>query len=189
MFAVFAIAAVCVAPPVDGPVVSPYAPAGAYAGHWGVDYAAEVGQVVRAPVSGRVTFAGSVAGMRTVTIEPVSGLKVSVSYLSRVDVATGATVARGSPVGLAGTPHGRAGVHMSVRVEGSYVDPMSLMGCRQTDISRALRLVTPPAPYPRHRANRNPRWDFRPDPRRPSAYGRVRPAPTRARSGADPPCR
>lgn len=189
MFAVLAIAAVCVAPPVDGPVVSPYAPAGAYAGHWGVDYAAEVGQVVRAPVSGRVTFAGSVAGMRTVTIEPVSGLKVSVSYLSRVDVATGATLARGSPVGLSGTPHGRAGVHMSVRVEGSYVDPMSLMGCRQTDITRALRLVTPPAPYPRHRANRNPRWDFRPDPRRPSAYGRVRPAPTRARSGADPPRR
>ena len=39
------------------------------------------------PVSGRVTFAGSVAGMISVTIEPVPGFKVSVSYLSEVSVS------------------------------------------------------------------------------------------------------
>jgi murein DD-endopeptidase MepM/ murein hydrolase activator NlpD len=88
MFAVFAIAAVCLSPPVDGPVIAGYAPVGQYAGHWGVDYAAEVGEAVRAPASGTVTFAGSVAGMRTVTIEPVDGFKVSLSYLSGIEVRT-----------------------------------------------------------------------------------------------------
>ncbi|HET9259637.1 MAG TPA: hypothetical protein VFP42_05850, partial [Acidimicrobiia bacterium] len=82
MFVVLAIAAICLAPPVPGPVTAGFAPEGSYAGHWGVDFAATVGDEVVAPVSGGVTFAGSVAGMKTVTIEPVPGYKVSVSYLS-----------------------------------------------------------------------------------------------------------
>ena len=102
-----------------------------------------------APVSGRVTFAGSVAGMRTVTIEPVPGYKISVSYLSAVEVSVDGTVGRGSVIGRAGRPHGTPGVHMSVRVADEYVDPASLVGCTRTDITRALRLVTPPQTPPR----------------------------------------
>jgi len=187
MLVVFAVAAVCLSAPVDGPVTADFAPVGEYDGHWGVDYAADVGESVRAPVSGTVTFAGSVAGMRTVTIEPVPGLKVSLSYLSELEVKSGTRVSRGSTVGLAGAPHGTPGVHMSTRINGRYVDPAGVMGCQETDISRALRLVEPPRPYPRGRANRNPRRDLRPHPRRPSSYRRMRPVSGRTRSGIDSP--
>lgn len=161
MFVFLAIAVVCLSPPVNGPASAGYSPSGQYAGHWGIDYEAAVGDLVRAPAAGVVTFAGSVAGMRSVTIQPVSGFKVSVSYLSEISVRTGERVGRGEAVGLVGLAHGRAGVHLSTRIEGRYVDPAPQMGCRSTDISRALRLVTPPQPYPRTRANRNPGRNLR----------------------------
>ena len=164
-----AIAAVCVSAPVEGPVTAKFAPVGEYSGHWGVDFAAEPGSAVRAPASGTVTFAGSVAGMRTVTIEPVPGLKVSVSYLATTEVSGGSRITRGQRIGTSGVPHGVAGVHLSVRVDGRYVDPAGFLGCRSTDISRALRLVEPPMPYPRRRAYRHSRWDVRPHPHRPPA--------------------
>lgn len=189
MIVAFAIAAVCLGPPVDGPVTDGYGPTGQYSGHWGIDYAADVGEDVRAPVSGQVTFAGSVAGMRTVTIEPVPGFKVSVSYLSSVAVATGQQVTRGDTLGRAGAPHGVPGVHMSTRIDGRYVDPAQQMGCLETDITRALRLVTPPTPYARRRANRNPGRDLRPDPHRPSPHRRVRCPSTRSRSSPRDPGR
>ncbi|MGH3650749.1 MAG: murein hydrolase activator EnvC family protein [Acidimicrobiia bacterium] len=189
MFIAFAIAAVCLAPPVNGPVVAGYSPVGQYGGHWGVDFLGEVGDVVRAPLSGRVTFAGSVAGMKTITIEPVSGFKVSLSYLSEIRVASGSRISRGSTVALAGAPHGRPGVHLSTRIDGRYVDPASQMGCRDTDISRALRLVTPPRPYPRRRANWNSRRDLRPHPHRPPPHRRMCTAPAWPGSGPHRPRR
>lgn len=184
MFAALAIVAVCLSPPVEGPVIAGFAPVGRYGGHWGIDYSVPVGTTVRSPVSGEVSFAGSVAGMRTVTVEPVPGFKVSVSYLETVTVHTGQHVARGSILGAAGSPHGRPGVHLSTRIDGGYVNPAGQFGCRETDITRALRLVTPPQPYPRRRANRNSRWDIRPDPCRPSPQCRMRSGTARARPGA-----
>lgn len=168
MLSTFAIAAICLVAPVNGPVTAGYSPSGQYAGHWGVDYAADVGDAVRAPVSGIVSFAGSVAGMKTVTISPVPGLKVSLSYLSEVGVTKGSQIRRGEIVGRAGSEGGVPGVHLSTRVNGRYVDPKTLTACQSTDITRALRLVTPPQPYPRRRAHRNPRRDLRPDPYRAS---------------------
>ena len=162
------VGAICLVAPVNGPVVGEYSPIGSYGGHWGIDYAVPMGTPVRAPSEGRVTFAGSVAGMRSVTIEPVPGFKVSVSYLSAVRVASGTIVARGEVIGVSGAPHGAEGVHLSTRIDGRYVDPASQLGCRDTDITRALRLKTPPGPYPRRRAHRDLRWDFRSDPHRPS---------------------
>ena len=182
MLIYLALAAVCLTAPVDGPVVAGYSPSGAYAGHWGIDYAAPAGAVVGAPASGRVSFAGTVAGMMTVTIEPVGGFKVSASYLSSVEVTIGQRVTRGDRLGVAGMPHGRSGVHLSTRIEGRYVDPDGQMGCGATDISRALRLVTPPSPYPRRRADRNPGWNLRPNPHRPSTRRRSRLGAGRARS-------
>ena len=165
----FAFALICLVPPVDGEIVAPFAPTGQYAGHWGVDFSSEPYAVVSAPASGIVTFAGSVAGMRTVTIEPVAGLRVSMSYLSLVGAVSGRWVRRGEAIGFAGFPHGRAGVHMSTRVDGVYVDPEDHMVCTRTDITRALRLVTPPQPYPRSRANRDSRRNIRPHSHRSSA--------------------
>jgi len=183
MFVVLAVAAICLSPPVNGPVDAGYSPSGQYAGHWGVDYRTEVGDPVHAPVTGRVTFAGSVAGMNSVTVQPVSGFKVSISYLSEIWVHRGERVRRGEVIGLAGSAHDAGGVHMSTRVDGRYVDPGSQIGCRPTDISRALRLVTPPQPYPRTRANRNPGRNIRPDSRRASTRRRDCSRPTRLGPG------
>ena len=189
MLAALALAAVCLSPPVGGPAIAGYSPTGTYGGHWGVDYAAAGGEVVTASATGRVSFAGTVAGMMTVTVEPVSGLKVSTSFLSRIDVITGQLVARGDALGVVGTPHGRSGVHLSVRIDGRYVDPQEQMGCRSTDISRALWLVTPPSPYPRRRADGNSRRNIRPDSRRPFARRRGRHGPGRPRPGSFHTCR
>ncbi len=185
MFAVFAIAAVCLSPPVSGPVIAPFFPIGQYAGHWGVDFAADVGDTVRAPVTGRVTFAGSVAGMRSITIEPVAGFKVSVSYLEYIEVFVGDQVTRGDRIATAGAPHGEPGVHMSLRIGGVYVDPLPQIGCRETDISRGLRLLPPPRePYPRSRAHRDTRRNLRPDPYCPSPCWRGRPRSGRVGQGS-----
>lgn len=183
MLAIFAIAAVCLSPPVDGPVTLPYLPIGQYAGHWGIDYGARPGETVRAPTSGRVTFAGSVAGMRTITIEPVEGFKVSVSYLATVEVSAGQTVTRGQRIATAGRPHGEPGVHMSLRIGGVYVNPAPQIGCRNTDLSRGLRLLPPPQPYPRSRAYRDSRRNLRPDSCCPPPRRGVRPVSGRARPG------
>jgi len=139
----------CLLAPVPGAVQTPFAPTGAYAGHWGVDLAAEMGTAVRAPVGGTVSFAGSVAGMLTVTI--VSGeMKVSVSYLSSVGVSRGDEVQAGEVVGQSGVAHGGDALHLSVRLHGQYVDPAPFLACRFGPISDALRLV----PYPDRSANR-----------------------------------
>ena len=167
MFGALAIATICLLPPVNGPVIADYSPGSDYGGHWGVDYGAVLQEPVFAPVSGVVTFAGSVAGMRSVTIQPVVGFKVSVSYLSEIDVSAGDYVRRGLRIGRVGVEDGVSGVHLSTRIGGRYVDPATQMGCRSTEITRALRLVTPPQPYPRGRANRNPRRDLRSHPYRP----------------------
>lgn len=156
-----AVLALCLTAPVPGPVVAGFAPVGDYEGHWGIDFAAEVGDPVAAPVGGTVTFAGSVAGMKTVTIQPVEGVKVSVSYLSSIEVSTGDAVGEGAFVGTAGLAHGEPAVHLSVRIDDVYVDPAPFLDCQPTDITRALRLVTPPQPYPRRRGDRDIRRHVR----------------------------
>lgn len=171
LFSFLLLAAVCIVPPVDGSVVAPFAPVGQYGGHWGVDFASIAGSPVSAPASGVVTFAGSVAGMQSITIEAVPGFKVSMSYLSGILVSSGQRITAGSLVGFSGMAHQTPSLHFSTRIDGHYVDPMGQLGCRNTDISRALRLVTPPQPYPRTRANWNSRRNIRPDSHRPSPRG------------------
>lgn len=155
-----ALGLVCLMAPVDGPVVEPYAPAGAYAGHWGVDFAAVPGTIVASPLDGRVSFAGSVAGMLTVTIER-GDLKVSVSYLSEVLVAAGEEVSAGAPIARSGSAHGAEALHLSTRIGGRYVDPAPFLACAFRPLSEALRLV----PYPGVRENRTPGRNLRPAPR------------------------
>lgn len=159
---------VCLLLPIPGgDVIRPFAPEGAYAGHWGVDVAAPAGAPLVAPLSGRVSFAGPVAGMLTVTIEQ-GPMKVSLSYLGSVTVVGGASVSVGEVVGTSGRAHGLEAVHMSVRLSGEYVDPAPFLGCRLGSISDALRLV----PYPGDGATRNSRRDLRPAPSGPSPHWR-----------------
>ncbi|MFQ5948287.1 MAG: M23 family peptidase, partial [Acidimicrobiia bacterium] len=62
------------AAPVGGPVIRAFAPVGAYGGHWGIDFGVEVGTTVRTAAPGEVTFAGTVAGNRTVTVHHGGGV-------------------------------------------------------------------------------------------------------------------
>jgi murein DD-endopeptidase MepM/ murein hydrolase activator NlpD len=132
-------------PPVDGPLLrgfeetaGPYGP-----GHRGVDFGAAPGAPVRAPASGRVTFAGRVAGVTWVTIEVAPAVLVTVGPLRGVATSVGRVVTTGAPVGTLAPGHpvvhrspaaggspgespraGVAALHLGLRASGVYVDPL-----------------------------------------------------------------
>jgi murein DD-endopeptidase MepM/ murein hydrolase activator NlpD len=111
--------------PVAGPVVRGFeASAGPYGpGHRGIDLGAEAGAPVTAPAAGRVTFAGPVAGRRWVSVLVAPGVVTTVGPLLDPAVAAGARVRARAPLGRLAAGHGGA-VHLSLRVDGSYVDPL-----------------------------------------------------------------
>jgi len=127
--------------PVEGPVERGFAPTGRYAGHWGIDWVVPAGTEVRAAGPGTVTFAGTVAGNRTLTLDHGGGLRTSYSYLSTATVERGDYVDESIILGTSGNGHGSPALHFSVRVGARYVDPLAIVGCRVTTPSRALRLV------------------------------------------------
>jgi murein DD-endopeptidase MepM/ murein hydrolase activator NlpD len=133
----------CLRAPVPGPVVAPYAPIGRYEGHWGVDLAAPLESPVRAAGDGVVTFAGTVAGMMSVTIDHGGGARSSVSYLSGILVGEGARIEAGTIVGRSGRSHQTAAVHFSVRIDGAYTDPLPHLMC--VGSPGHLYLLPPPA--------------------------------------------
>jgi hypothetical protein len=126
--------------PVAGAVVrgfdtraGPFGP-----GHRGIDIAASVGELVRSPTAGRVVFAGRVAGTNWVSLLVAPGVLVTLGPL--LDPATTADrVQLRTPVGRVGPGHaplpvgraesGREGatLHLSVRVDGVYVDPLAYL--------------------------------------------------------------
>lgn len=119
--------------PVDGPrtVSAPYrAPAHAYgAGHRGIDIATAIGQDVFAPAGGVVAFRGTVVDRPLLTIDHGDGY---VSTYEPLDSALepGDTVAAGDIVGtVAQGGHSPSGtVHIGVRLDGVYIDPLLLFG-------------------------------------------------------------
>ena len=116
--------------PVDGAVVAGFAPPADRwgAGHRGVDLVATAGTAIRAMADGTVTFAGSVAGRRWVTI--VHGdVRTTVGPLATVTVARDDVVAAGTVVGTAlGSAHGVGDrLHVSARRGDVYVDPATLL--------------------------------------------------------------
>ncbi|NND13621.1 MAG: M23 family metallopeptidase [Acidimicrobiia bacterium] len=131
--------ALCLAlPPVDGLVVADFEPGAGFSGHWGVDIETAPGSEVRSPASGIVTFAGRVAGMQSVTILVGERVRVSLSYLSSIEVSTGERVAAGEVIARSGLAHGEAAVHLSVRMGSSYVDPVPYLQCRSGTIRLLL---------------------------------------------------
>lgn len=126
---------------LPGPVTEPFAPVGAYGGHWGVDIAVPEGAVAVAPLDGVVSFAGTVAGVRTVTIRN-GPFRLSLSYLRAIEVTAGTVVSRGDAVGLTGSPHGRPGLHIGLRRGENYVDPAVYARCG-TRVTGTLRLLPP----------------------------------------------
>jgi murein DD-endopeptidase MepM/ murein hydrolase activator NlpD len=112
-------------PPVWGRLVRGFeAPAGPYGpGHRGVDLRAPVGTPVKAPAAGRIRFAGRVAGSSWVSVLVAPGVVVTVGPLLAPAVAAGERVAALAPVGRLAAGHGGA-VHLSLRVDGDYLDPL-----------------------------------------------------------------
>lgn len=104
---------------------NPYAP-----GHRGLDVAAPVGSPVRASAPGVVSFAGNVAGNRSVTVDHGRGLVTSYSYLGEIKTTKGTVVALGDVVGTVDRGHADEDlpphVHLSARRDGVYFDPIGL---------------------------------------------------------------
>lgn len=116
--------------PLEGEVVAGYTAADRYGpGHRGLDIESGAGSPVRAAHDGRVAFAGSVAGVQSVTVQHQTEWKTSYSFLGTIAVAEGAEVRRGAVLGTAGRLHGtrRYGVHFSLRRGDEYADPIPFM--------------------------------------------------------------
>lgn len=119
--------------PVVGPVVRgfdpPETPFGA--GHRGIDIAVPRGTPVLAPEAGTVSFAGKVGGQLFVTLDHGGGLSSTYSWVSAALVRRGDVVARGSPIALTGDGHPGSVIphlHLGVRRDGEYLDPLSFLG-------------------------------------------------------------
>ncbi len=116
--------------PVEGELVARFTAQDRYGpGHRGLDIAAAPNTVVRAAHEGEVSFAGVVAGMRTVSIRHFTGWTTSYSYLSAIAVRAGDRVVRGETLGTVGRLHGsdQTGVHFALRLGEEYIDPAPFM--------------------------------------------------------------
>jgi murein DD-endopeptidase MepM/ murein hydrolase activator NlpD len=98
--------------------------------HQGADFRADSGTPVLAPNAGRVVLAQDLyfAG-NTVIVDHGLGVFSYLAHLSRLGVAIGARVARGDLLGESGATGRVTGPHLhwAVRLDGTSVDPLSLM--------------------------------------------------------------
>ncbi len=114
------------------------------AGHRGVDLPGRVGETVRAVAAGRVTFAGRVAGVATITID--HGGERSTYQPVEPSVRVGDAVDAGQPIGrlLGGHRSCRSTCLNLGRLRGDdYLDPADLLGG-----SGSYRLISPEGPPP-----------------------------------------
>jgi len=156
-------------PPVEAPIVRPFSYGGSlFAGghHRGVDFAAAVGELVLAPCSGRVAFAGGTPSGPAVTLE-CAGRRLRVTLLpvrarrARAGRAVDARDIVGSVAGardivgsVAGGTH--AGLHLGVRRAGDplgYLDPAPLLAASAPPLGPA---PPPSARRPSRRAGPRP---------------------------------
>ncbi|WP_413353555.1 murein hydrolase activator EnvC family protein [Microbacterium sp. 1P06AB] len=117
--------------PVPGAsVLRPFeAPAHDYAaGHRGIDIGPVDGTVL-SPADGVVAFAGTVVDRGVVTVDHGDGWVTSVEPIDP-SVAVGDVVSAGDPLGTIGLGgHAPPGaLHVGVRHDGRYVNPLVLMG-------------------------------------------------------------
>jgi hypothetical protein len=146
--------------PVGGPVLHGFSfdRAHPYAAgqHRGVDVAASDGAPVLAPVSGVVTFAGAVpTSGRSVTIETVDGLSVTLTHLGTIVVARNAAVVEGAVIGAVGTsgtpeiagPYVHLGVRTTADAQG-YLDPVGLLPVLAPPVPAPVLAPPVPAPAP-----------------------------------------
>jgi hypothetical protein len=115
--------------PVVGEVIRGFAkPADAWsAGHRGIDIQAAPGAEVRAPVAARVTFVGPVAGRGVIVMRTLEDGDVTLEPIEPT-VLLGDVVNAGDIVGFVRGGHlGDNALHLGLRVEGEYVDPLQYL--------------------------------------------------------------
>ncbi len=125
--------------PIEVSVVSGFGVRSVYNGeprapHNGADFASPTGTPVQAPGGGRVVLAESLyfTGW-TVMIDHGLGLVSLLAHLSRIDVRVGTDVVAGDRVGLVGATGRVTGPHLhwTVRLQGTRVDPLSVIAALQ----------------------------------------------------------
>lgn len=147
MLTLLFVAGVCWLPPVDAPVADSFRPpACAWCpGNRGIEYATPPGVAVRAAATGRVTFAGTVAGRHYVVVRHADGHRVTYGNLRTTTWETGDAVVAGTVVGRTAE-----NFHLGVRAGDTYLDPAQFLG----RLVRRPRLIPsdgsafPPAPPP-----------------------------------------
>lgn len=104
-------------------------------GHDGVDFAANVGDMVRAASSGTVIFAGDEPQRfgRMVVIDHGNGWHSAYGHLARITVAKGDVVKTGERVGIAGDAGDakRVELHFEIRHDNQPVDPARKLPARK----------------------------------------------------------
>ncbi|MCS6840203.1 MAG: peptidoglycan DD-metalloendopeptidase family protein [Roseiflexus sp.] len=105
----------------------------AYNGHDGWDYAAAPPERALAAADGVVVFAGNAddgCATRAVVIDHKNGYRTLYWHLHRVDVAIGAWVVRGQPIGVIGNTGCSSGPHLHFGVQylGRNTDPYGWCG-------------------------------------------------------------
>jgi murein DD-endopeptidase MepM/ murein hydrolase activator NlpD len=100
-------------------------------GHRGVDLAGRPGEVVRAAGSGRIGYAGVLAGRGVVTVLHPDGLKTTYEPV-RASVHAGASVPIGAMLGRLEPGHAgcpvTACLHWGLLRGTTYLDPLALVG-------------------------------------------------------------
>lgn len=95
--------------------------------HAGIDFAAPVGTLVRAPADGTVAMTGSYFfNGKSVFLDHGQGMISMMNHLSRIDVRKGVTVKRGDVIGAVGATGRATGPHLhwTLSLNNCRVDPM-----------------------------------------------------------------
>lgn len=107
--------------------------------HTGIDFRASSGTRVKAPASGKVTFAGRNGGYGLmVEIEHTSGIVSRYAHLRRILVKRGEELEVGEAIGLVGSTGRSTGPHLhyELRANGKAINPRSYLnaGYRLADV-------------------------------------------------------
>ena len=102
-------------------------------GNRGIEYRTELESIVTAAAGGIATFVGNVAGTNYVVVKTINNLLVTHGRLQSVSVKSGAVIAVGQTIGVAGES-----LYIGVRVNGQYTDPRQCAGLGSMGKPRAV---------------------------------------------------
>jgi murein DD-endopeptidase MepM/ murein hydrolase activator NlpD len=120
--------------PIAGEIISPFGPRvhpilQTSRMHTGVDYAAAVGDPVRAAAAGEVSFADDKAGYgKYVAVRHSGGFETTYAQLNEISVRKGDCIDAGAVIGTAGTTDLGPRLHFEVLLHGRFLDPVRFRG-------------------------------------------------------------